>query len=130
MSGFMSKLRGVGEAVGGVGGLGTLGAVDTGLFLADEVGGPLIDALTTDALREDIGTANRARQAQMLNMLRTRREQMAKQENLVRLAQLHPEVYNAVASGRRLPRGATVLGGRPDYEALDRMATAMSQGTL
>ena len=63
---------------------------------------------------------------------RMRQENLAKTSasNLAMLAALRPEIYNQVAAGRILPRGAIVIGGQPDVEGLGAVGAAMATGSF
>jgi hypothetical protein len=45
-----------------------------------------------------------------------------------RLAQMDPQLYNEVLSGRRLPQGAMVFGGRPRVDLMEQLAMDMAMG--
>lgn len=57
-----------------------------------------------------------------------RRLQRDMVENAARLAAAAPDVYNRVLAGRRLPRGAVVLGGAPRTDLLEELAYRMASG--
>ena len=44
------------------------------------------------------------------------------------LASTAPLLYNQILAGRRLPKGASVLGGAPRTDLLEELAYRMSQG--
>ena len=48
--------------------------------------------------------------------------------NLQRIQQQAPDLYMAVAAGRRLPTGAVVLGGAPRTDLLQDLGRSMSDG--
>lgn len=48
--------------------------------------------------------------------------------NLERLAHLDPQLYQSIARGRRLPRDATVIGGRMRTDLLQEMGMLMATG--
>ena len=45
-----------------------------------------------------------------------------------RLSAANPQLYEQVLAGRRLPLGATVLGGQPRVDLLQELALGMAQG--
>lgn len=108
----------------------SLDIAGTGAFLGDEVLAPILEKSATDSTRTEINAVTREREVGLLRMLRMKRLQEAKQENLRRLMVLRPDIFNQVATGRRLPQGAFVIGGQPDMEALNQLAMMMTQGKL
>lgn len=54
----------------------------------------------------------------------------AKMQMLVRLASLHPDIYNKVLAGMDLPKQATILGGGARTDLADRLAEAMVAGNV
>jgi len=50
--------------------------------------------------------------------------------NATLLASTAPHLYNQIMAGRRLPQGATVLGGMPRTDLLEELAFRMAQGQL
>lgn len=54
--------------------------------------------------------------------------QQAIQMNLSRLQAAAPDVYSAVAAGRRLPQGSVVIGGAPRQDLLNELGRAMADG--
>lgn len=50
------------------------------------------------------------------------------QDNLMRVQQQSPFLYNQVAAGRVLPQGAVVLGGRTRQDLLQELGRSMSEG--
>lgn len=105
------------------------GAMGADLALgAGQMASPVLDNLTHDALGEEIHDEGKRREEQLLAMLKSRRLDQMRADNLARVAQLRPDLYNQVAVGRRLPRGAVVIGGKPDTEALARLGDMMARG--
>lgn len=47
---------------------------------------------------------------------------------MMRLAATNPQMYNEVLTGRKLPRGAMVFGGRPRTDLLELLAAQMAAG--
>lgn len=130
----VGMLRGL-AGLGGLGGLAYLGA------------SPLINYLTeeTDLLGPGGRTQEQARLAagdvlrrqndkfrgrQIASIMENARLQQSIQENLARVAQNNPALYNQVSAGRRLPRGAVVLGGQPRQDLLMELARAMDSGAF
>jgi len=69
-------------------------------------------------------------------MLEEKRREAIKQQqlredvaiNASTLAATAPHLYNQLLAGRRLPKGATVLGGAPQTNLLEELAYRMAQG--
>ena len=70
------------------------------------------------------------RAQQMASLMEDARMQQSIQENLQRVAQNNPALYNQIAAGRRLPRGAVVLGGQPRQDLLMELARGMDSGAF
>lgn len=126
----MSMFGAAAGAVKGMGVLGAVGAVDTALFLGQDVIEPALEGVVKDSLTRGVGDLRQEQVSNLQQMMRMRRLRDAKAANLERLARMHPDVYNQIAAGRRLPKGSFVIGGSPDEEALDRVAMMMTQGQL
>lgn len=139
--------RGLGLGAGRVGalrslaGLGGLGAL---AYLAAE---PAYNYLTkeTDVVGPGLRTREQARMnaedvlrrqndlfrgKQIASIMENARMQQSIQDNLQRVAQNNPALYNQVSAGRRLPRGAVVLGGQPRQDLLMELARAMDSGAF
>ena len=110
--------------------VGALGAVDTALFAAQDIIEPALGGVVDDALTRGVGDLRREEASRLKEIMRLQRLREAKQANLERLARMHPDVYNQVAAGRRLPKGAFVIGGTPDVDALDQVTTMMAEGRM
>jgi len=103
-------------------------AVDGGLFGADLA----LDAakqLSADTLGRGLRDSNEMETRRAAEMIRMDRLDQARRANLERLIRLKPDVYNMVAMGRKVPKGARVIG-KIDEDALDRLAIQMSEGTV
>jgi hypothetical protein len=48
--------------------------------------------------------------------------------NITMIARTNPQLYNELVAGRRLPRGAIILGGPPRKDLLEEVATMMAGG--
>lgn len=51
-------------------------------------------------------------------------------DNTVNLIRYAPEVANQVMAGRRLPKGAVMIGGRPRVDLMQQLAEQMSDGAF
>lgn len=63
-------------------------------------------------------------------MMRQRRLQEAVSFNQAVLAQQFPGLYAKLLAGRPLPRGAVVIGGRPQVENVESVALSMAMGQV
>ncbi len=119
--------------IGGMGLLGAAGAVGAAQWAASELGGPLAmgakDMLRGDEKARTTGAALMEVQAQQ-QAEEMKRQQLAflVESNQRRLAQWSPELYNQVLAGRRLPRGAVMIGGVPRTDLLAQVAMRMALG--
>lgn len=109
------KLEGVAKAEGALG-LGVFG----GSLLAGAQEG-------VDNIKVGRQAMSRLDDAQM--MMNREQDQLLKQveENTKRIMDLRPELAQTLLAGRRLPRGAVVLGGQPRSDILESVALAMAQ---
>lgn len=116
--------------------LSSLNAVGLGMGAAD-IFSPVGDA----AYQTVSGNQGKSIQASVSaqNALSTfQRVQAARQEILRRkqaenealLAQQNPALYTSVLAGRKLPRGAVVIGGRPRRDLMSRLTEMMSTGEM
>jgi len=71
-----------------------------------------------------------ARARRMASAMENQRMQRSIMENLQQVAQNNPALYNQVSAGRRLPRGAVVLGGQQRQDLLTELARAMDSGSF
>jgi hypothetical protein len=126
----MSMFGAAANVMKGAGVLGAVAGADTALFLGQDVIEPALEGVVNDSLTRGVGDLRQEQVTRLREMMRLRRLRDAKAANLERLARVHPDVYNQIATGRQLPKGSFVIGGSPDEEALDRVAMMMSQGQL
>lgn len=127
--GLWSKLLAVGEASGE----GALGATVGGALMAPlglEIGRKVVGSLGTDRLDYMVQGQRQAMMASMAQGLENERLQSLMAINTQRLAQFAPDLYTQVMAGRRLPRGAVVIGGAPRLDLMDELALAMAQGKM
>jgi hypothetical protein len=101
MWGYQDLIKPVGEAMGG----SYLGGKNL-----KEAG---IEALTTEASVKAIGERSRG----LRDSIR---------KNIQVIAESNPQLYNEIIAGKRLPRGAVVLGGPPRRDLLEEVATMMA----
>jgi len=71
-----------------------------------------------------------ARARRMASAMESQRMQRSIMENLQQVAQNNPALYNQVSAGRKLPRGAVVLGGQQRQDLLTELARAMDSGSF
>lgn len=60
--------------------------------------------------------------------METERRAAGVRANLENVAMTSPQLYNQVKAGRRLPRGATVIGGSPREDLLESLGASMMDG--
>jgi len=134
MPGKVSMLRGL----GGLGALAALGYFG-GKTAYDIVQGEtelLGPSKRTQALANMAGQASAeqyeasARARRMASAMESQRMQRSIMENLQQVAQNNPALYNQVSAGRKLPRGAVVLGGQQRQDLLTELARAMDSGSF
>lgn len=90
-------------------------------------GDPLIGGISTDeALRMEAEVRKEQRRREVENQARAQR--LA--QNTVSLIQNAPLVAQQIMAGRRLPKGAVVIGGTPRVDLMQQMADQMSQGAF
>lgn len=96
-----------------------------GGFLANE----MLDSLgNTRLLEDEIKTTFAERDAISADALRNERLRKSAALNEVELARRNPQLYTEVISGRRLPRGAVVFGGKPRRDMMEELTMAMASG--
>lgn len=139
--------RGLGTSAARVGAVRSLAGLGGLAGLAYLAAKPAYDVLSTEtdllgpsqkkleALRLGLEDAERVRMQQFRSqqaagLLENARMQQSIQENLQRVAQNNPALYNQIAAGRRLPRGAVVLGGQPRQDLLMELARGMDSGAF
>jgi hypothetical protein len=71
-------------------------------------------------------SAGQMRQSMMTAKFDKLRQDMLR--SAARLSAANPQLYEQVLAGRRLPLGATVLGGQPRVDLLQELALGMAQG--
>ena len=88
-------------------------------------GNPAFGGITTDeALQMEEEVRRERRRREVENQAKARRYA----ENTVSLIQNAPMVARQIMAGRRLPKGAVVIGGTPRVDLMQQMADQMSQG--
>ena len=127
-AGRVGLLRGL----GGLGALATLGYLG-GSTAYDVLADPYkrkweADRLAGEDQNASYELGNRASNAAQI--LEAERLKQAIQQNLAEVAQNSPALYNQVSAGRRLPRGAVVLGGQPRQDLLMELARAMDSNAF
>jgi len=112
----------------------TAAGIGTGTALFGwDLTSPVREAVRADPDRQyqNMIEAERAlmnqRAAQGLRRQRLERDMAG---NAARLAAVAPDLYNQVLAGRRLPRGAVVLGGQPRTDLLEEVAMRMSDNAF
>ena len=110
-------------------------AAISGELLTLGVFGPPVAEFTTDLfstrkLREEGAAIAQAQSIGLAQRMQQERMSKASASNLAMLAALRPEIYNQVAAGRVLPKGAIVIGGQPDFEGLGAVGSAMAAGAF
>ncbi|MFN6254485.1 MAG: hypothetical protein ACK4Y5_20750 [Acetobacteraceae bacterium] len=110
-------------------------ALPTGQFLGENIVDPVASAAARSLgwKRDESELASLSesfRQEDMARavVLREQRLMRADMDNAERLARINPGLVKQILAGRRLPRGAVVIGGKPRTDALMELARAMSQG--
>lgn len=71
-------------------------------------------------------SSNQMQQSMMTAKFDKLRQDMLR--SAARLSAANPQLYEQVLAGRRLPLGATVLGGQPRVDLLQELALGMAQG--
>lgn len=139
--------RGMGLLPGNVGmlrGLGGLGALAALGYFGGKMGYDILQGETNlfgpskrDQALADLagrGSAQQyeeaARARRMASAMESQRMQRSIMENLQQVAQNNPALYNQVSAGRKLPRGAVVLGGQQRQDLLTELARAMDSGAF
>jgi hypothetical protein len=113
------------EAPGAAAGLG----LSAGIPLA----GSAMDFIQSlDLTGKQMDADVRAKRAQEdiadIAIAREKRMRQLRRENIARVAQSMPDVYNQVSAGRRLPKGSVVIGGKPRTDLLQELADRMIGG--
>lgn len=131
LAGVASKAGRFGKAL--VRGGGALGLVG---LLATAGGDSLVEGLgnLADPSRRATRAANEREQreqiraAEQLMMMSQQRTQRLTEEAMILMATKAPHLFNESAAGRRLPRGATVVGGQPQMDILGQIAGRLASG--
>jgi hypothetical protein len=90
-------------------------------------GDPLIGGISTDqALEMEREVQKEQRRREIENQARAQRFA----QNTVSLIQNAPSVAQQIMAGRRLPKGAVVIGGTPRIDLMQQMAEQMSDGAF
>lgn len=110
-----------------------MGAIPPALGFGASLVGPPLEALHqtfTAQDRLDRSEGDEFLSRSMLLGIRMEAERKARQTaaNAQILAQVDPALYTQLLAGRRLPRGAVVIGGRPRTDLLEQVATEMGSG--
>jgi len=133
-SGRVGLLRGLG-GLGALGALGYMAAAPVYDILKEETGvfgpsGREQRASQLGADLQDIGYQSSNRAAHASRLLEAERMKQSIRQNMADIAQNSPALYNQVSAGRRLPRGAVVLGGQQRQDLLMELARAMDRGAF
>jgi hypothetical protein len=112
---------------GGVAALAALGA-GPGKIVAERMMGVDDESLQRKALSDLMASRADAEQRQLVRQAQANSIEQSIQGNLMRLQQSAPDIYAAVAAGRKLPQGAVVIGGSPRQDLLNELGRAMSDG--
>ena len=123
-----SMFRQMKPGVGGLSALAGLGMVGAGYGVAGGVRSLMQRPLVEQA-QEDLRRSSRQ---QLIDQLSNTGRRMSLEDsinrNLMRLEAEAPELYMRVASGRRLPQGAVVLGGEKRTDLLEELGRSMADG--
>jgi hypothetical protein len=110
-------------------------ALPTAEFVAKDIVDPIVTgAARTLGWQQDerdiVGLSETFRQENMARAVALREQRLlrADMDNMERLARINPELVKQVLAGRRLPRGAVVIGGKPRLDAMAELARGMSMG--
>lgn len=86
------------------------------------------ETLQRKALSDLMASRAEAEQRQLVRQAQVNSIDQSIQGNLMRLQQSAPDIYAAVAAGRKLPQGAVVIGGSPRQDLLNELGRAMADG--
>jgi hypothetical protein len=89
-----------------------------------------VQDVSGETLRNAIEQEYHRRQQQLLFDMKQKRLQKATLENMSRLAQYAPDLYNQTLAGRQLPQGAAVFGGTKRPDLVEEIAYGMSLGAF
>lgn len=113
--------------VAGIGALGLIGAVVAKNKVLDVLG-RTPDQLRRKALEDLAANQREADYNLVLSEAKSNSYQDSIQQNLQNVQRYAPDLYMAVAAGRRLPQGAVVLGGEQRQDLLNELGRAMADG--
>lgn len=104
-------------------------AAGAALPIADK-GVDILDSLDLFGVHEHQNDRQRRHEEDFQNMLaqKERAKKALRAQNLAKVAAAMPDVYNQVSAGRRLPKGAVVIGGKPRTDLLTALADSMASG--
>lgn len=100
--------------------LGVAGALAIAPAILKMLRGSPTDEETQQAQEDD------QRRAFLAQKMRADRLKMDVQVNMQRIMAMQPDVAQELMAGRRLPKGATVLGGTPRQDLLEQFAQRMT----
>lgn len=112
---------------GGVAALAALGA-GPGKRISERVMGVDDETLQRKALQDFMASQAEAEQRQLIRRAQSNSIQQGIDMNLMRLQQSAPDIFAAVAAGRKLPQGAVVIGGERRQDLLNELGRAMADG--
>jgi len=120
------KMRGYAKA----GGLAALAALGTGLAYNRyaRATGTSDEQLMNKALFDLMGQQRQMQMNSLVEDARAESYEDSISRNLQRIQQNAPDLYMAVAAGRRLPTGAIVLGGTQRTDLLQDLGRSMADG--
>jgi hypothetical protein len=105
--------------------------LETGLFAWEDMIEPIVEPMAGGILGGqrlvEAGMQEMAG-AHTIKMVEERSKQAREsiRRNIQVIAQTNPQLYNELVAGKRLPRGAIVLGGPPRRDLLEEVATMMA----
>lgn len=115
-------------ALGGGVGLAALGLEFAGPSLLEAGREAFIEGYARDKQDLSREQMEKARQAEQFMQLSQMRTQRLTEQAMIQLATKAPHLFNESAAGRRLPRGATVIGGQPNVDVLGQVAARLASG--
>jgi len=117
-------------ALAALGGVGAGSALVAGPIrsVTERMMGVDDETLQRKALSDLMASRAEAEQRQLVRQAQVNSIDQSIQGNLMRLQQSAPDIYAAVAAGRKLPQGAVVIGGSPRQDLLNELGRAMADG--
>jgi len=88
------------------------------------------DAVTDRPYWQAHGYQQEMRRQEIIRMEQERRLKEAVTRNTMLLAQTDPQLFAELSSGRRLPKGAVPIGGKPRSDIIAEVARRMATGEL